>query len=107
MDRLLRVSQTRAFRENHRQDLMILSDDAVVNLEAAEYIDGYRLHLSFSDDKERTVDFEPFLRHSLNPMIRKYLNLDHFKKVTVADGDLFWNDYDLCFPIADLYEGRI
>lgn len=86
---------------------MILSDGAVVDIEAVEYVDGYRLHLRFSDDKERIVDFEPFLSNSLNPMIRKYLNFDHFKEFTVADGDLSWNDYDLCFPIADLYEGRI
>ena len=27
--------------------------------------------------------------------------------VLFSGGDLFWDDYDLCFPIADLYEGRI
>jgi hypothetical protein len=86
---------------------MTLSEDAVVDIEAAEYEGGYKLRLVFSDGKERIVDFEPFLSNSLNPMIRKYLNLDNFKNFTVEYGDLMWNDYDLCFPIADLYEGRI
>ena len=86
---------------------MILSEDAVVNVESAEYVEGYKLHLVFSDNRERTVDFEPFLGSSPNPMIRKYLHLDRFRNFTVEYGDLLWNDYDLCFPVADLYEGRI
>ena len=30
-----------------------------------------------------------------------------FYQFIVADGDLLWHDYDLCFPIIDLYEGRL
>ncbi len=86
---------------------MMLPQDAVVDIEAAEYVGGYMLHLVFSDSKERTVDFEPFLSSSLNPMVRRYLQLDHFKAFTVKYGDVFWDDYELCFPIADLYEGRV
>jgi len=86
---------------------MILSEGAVVDIETAEYAGGYKLHLVFSDDKERIVDFGPFLSNSLNPMIRKYLNPAIFNAFSVEYGDLVWNDYDLCFPIADLYEGRI
>ena len=86
---------------------MILFEDDVIDITAVEYADGYRLHIFFSNDRERVVDFEPFLRGSLNPHIRKYLDLGQFKGFTVKHGDLFWNDYDLCFPIADLYEGRL
>jgi hypothetical protein len=25
----------------------------------------------------------------------------------VRDGDIDWNDYELCFPIADIYEGHL
>jgi len=86
---------------------MTLAENAIVEIESAVYVGAYKLHLTFSDGRERTVDFEPFLKRSLNPMIRKYLNLDEFRNFTVEQGDLFWNDYDLCFPIADLYEGQI
>ncbi len=85
----------------------MLAENVVLEIKIAEYVEGYKLRLLFSDNKERIVDFEPFLQTSLNSMIQKYLNLDHFKNFTVKHGDLFWNDYDLCFPIADLYEGRI
>ena len=40
-------------------------------------------------------------------MIREYLDAENFRKFTVEYGDLFWNDYDLCFSVADLYEGTI
>jgi hypothetical protein len=86
---------------------MMLAENAVIDIIMAEYVADYKLRLKFSDDKERIVDFGPFLRNALNPMIRKYLKLDNFKNFTVEYGDLIWNDYDLCFPIADLYEGRI
>ena len=86
---------------------MTLPPGSVIDIERAEYVDGYRIHLVFSDGQERVIDFEPFLTRSLNPLIRKYLDLDEFKKFTISYGDLIWNDYDLCFPIADLYEGRI
>ena len=86
---------------------MTLPEDAVVDITAAEYAGGYRLRLTFSDDTARTVDFEPFLSRSHNPMIRKYLDPEEFAAFSVQYGDLVWHDYELCFPIADLYEGRL
>ena len=86
---------------------MNLPEGVVIELTSADYVVGYKIRLQFSDGKDCIVDFEPFLRRSLNPMIQAYLNLDKFKQFTVEYGDLQWNDYDLCFPIADLYEGRI
>ena len=86
---------------------MTLSEDTVIEIQSADYMADYKIWLQFSDDQERLVDFEPFLRHSLNPMIRAYLDVENFKQFSVEYGDLQWNDYDLCFPIADLYEGRI
>ena len=81
-----------------------LTEDIVIDVRSAEYVEGYKVRLCFSDAQERIVDFGPFLQSSLNPMIRKYLNLDEFKCFSVEHGDLHWNDYDLCFPVADLYE---
>jgi hypothetical protein len=63
--------------------------------------------LIFNDNTNQVVDFYPFLSNSLNPLIRKYLDFDDFKKFHVDNGDLEWNDYDLCFPIADLHENNI
>ena len=81
--------------------------DYPVEVVSAEYSGGYRLALGFSDGHAQEVDFEPFLRRSLHPDINKYLNLDLFKQFRIVDGQLDWNDYDLCFPLSDLYEGTI
>ena len=67
----------------------------------------HKLKLSFNDGMEQMIDFGPFLSASLNPLIRKYLNPEVFKKYEIDNGDLEWNDYDLCFPVADLYENNI
>ena len=73
----------------------------------AEYIKDYKIKLVFSDGKENTINFEPFLNSSGNPMTRKFLDLNEFKKFKIEYGDLIWNDYELCFPIIDLYEDNI
>ena len=107
MDQLLHTAQASAVRDDYTEDRMTLREGAVVDISAVEYAEGYKLRLTFSDDTARTVDFEPFLSQSHNPMIRKYLDPAEFVAFSVQGGDLVWHDYDLCFPIADLYEGRV
>ena len=79
----------------------------VLRTEGARHVSGYRLGLRFSDGHLSTVDFEPFLKNSAHPSIRAYLDLKRFKNFTLEDGVLHWNDFDLDFPMADLYEGKI
>jgi hypothetical protein len=35
------------------------------------------------------------------------LDESKFKQFLILDGNLNWNDYDLIFPIADLYQGIV
>jgi hypothetical protein len=86
---------------------MTLSADAIVDIVQADRTSDYKLRLHFSDGVERIVDFEPFLQSSSNPLIRAYLDRGKFAKFRIEHGDLIWDDYGLCFPIADLYENRI
>lgn len=53
------------------------------------------------------MDFGPFLKNSLHPEIRKFLNPKLFSRFTVENGELMWGDFDLIFPIMDLYENKI
>jgi len=73
----------------------------------AHHLSSYKLRLEFTDGTERVIDFEPFLKASRNPAIRAYLDPEKFSHFRLDYGDLVWDDYGLCFPIADLYEGRI
>lgn len=86
---------------------MIPSENSVIFVERVQDAGDFKLRITFNDATERTVDFGPFLRGSRNPLIRAYLDPGAFARFEVRDGDLVWGDYDLCFPIADLYEGRV
>ena len=73
----------------------------------AKYLGKHEIHFTFSDQTEQTVDFDGFLNRSHNPMIRKFLDKKLFKGFKIVFGDIVWNDYELCFPIQDLYEGNV
>lgn len=80
---------------------------ARINITAAERIDDYALRLTFDDDTVQVVDFKPFLSVSRHPDIRAYLEPVRFSTFRIEYGELVWGDYDLCFPIADLYRNRL
>lgn len=79
----------------------------VVSIDKAVYLDGYKIKFNFSDGVSQTIDFESFLKSAKNPMTKKYLDKEKFKNFSIEYGDIVWNDYELCFPIWDLHEGRI
>lgn len=85
----------------------MIDENKIVNIEKVKYLGDYKLKLAFNDGVEQVIDFGPFLSNSLNPFINKYLDLKEFMKFELDNGDLEWNDYDLCFPVADLYENNI
>lgn len=73
----------------------------------AEYLGYYKIRLTFSDGKIMVIDFGNFLNTERNPMIKKYLDESLFQNFNILYGDLVWNDYELCFPIYDLYQGKL
>jgi len=79
----------------------------VISIEKAMYRGDYRIEFLFSDGVRRVVDFEFFLKNSRNPMSLKYLDKELFGSFKIEYGDITWNDFELCFPIWDLYEGHI
>jgi hypothetical protein len=80
---------------------------ATIRLLAAKPAGAFKLRLAFADGKVTTVDFGPFLRASRHPDIRRYLKKTNFSRHTITGGQLHWNDFDLVFPLADLYDGNI
>ncbi len=78
-----------------------------ISIDKAEYKGGYKIELYFSDGVTTLVDFEDFLSKSMNPMTTKYLDKIEFSKFQVEFGDLMWNDFEMCFPIWDLHEGKL
>jgi hypothetical protein len=73
----------------------------------AKYVSGYKLLLTFNDGAVRVVDFGPFLAKARNPDTTDYRDLRKFKSFDIQEGDLIWGDYQMIFPIMDLYRGNI
>ena len=84
----------------------MINDNQIITIEKADYVDGYKIRLEFNDNSVQTINFENFILTSHNLHIAKYSDLNLFKTFSITDGDLEWNDYDLCFPIGDLYENK-
>ena len=78
-----------------------------LRIDSAKYLSDYVIRIKFSDGKEKLVDFKPFLIKSIHPSIKKYLDENKFSNFSLIDGNLNWNDYDLIFPLSDLYNGQL
>ncbi|MCF8372875.1 MAG: DUF2442 domain-containing protein [Bacteroidales bacterium] len=78
-----------------------------LKIATAKYLSDYAIRVHFNDGSEKLVDFKPFLSKSLHPSIKKYLDENKFSEFEIKDGNLNWNDYDLIFPIWDLYSGKV
>ena len=78
-----------------------------IEIKSVRYIGDYAIRIFFSDGSDKLVDFKPFLESSVHPSIRKYLDETKFKEYQIVDGNINWNDYDLIFPIEDLFIGKI
>ncbi|MCU0425174.1 MAG: DUF2442 domain-containing protein [Candidatus Kapabacteria bacterium] len=79
----------------------------IIAIEKAEYLGAYTIRFSFTDGTERIIDFEPFLRAAANEMTTKYLSLKEFCTFEIKHRNISWNDYEMCFPLASLYEGKL
>ncbi len=78
-----------------------------ISVKTAKYVGDYVIRIYFNTDEGKIVDFKPFLQQSIHPSIKKYLNENMFSNYKIQNGNLNWNDYDLIFPVNDLYENKI
>lgn len=85
-----------------------MNKTTVIKVKNATYLDGYRLRIAFTDGKEKIVDFAEFITTSHKEVIAKYRTYLHFKKFKIEQGNIVWGkNWDLIFPVIDLYTGRI
>jgi hypothetical protein len=96
-----------SMNEGESETQVRLVEGIGIDVLQAEHTGAHQLRLVFSDGTERIVDFGPFLDSSAHPAIRSFLEPNKFASFLVEQGDLLWGDYDLCFQVADLYEGRV
>jgi len=75
---------------------------------SAKYRSNYVVELFFSNNRKKSVRFGSFLKKSMHPVIRSYLKEEKFKKFYIDNGNIVWGkNWDLVFPIEQLYSGKI
>lgn len=69
----------------------------------AEYRDGFRIHLTFNDNSEKTIDFRPWLEGQIFEPLK---DLNYFRRFFLEGGTVVWpNGADIA-P-ETLYEAGI
>lgn len=53
----------------------------------AEYRDGYRIHVTFNDNTEKTIDFRQWLD---GPVFERLKDPDYFSKFFLDGGTVVW-----------------
>lgn len=81
--------------------------NATINIVSATPAGEYVITIQFDDKTVQTVDFGPFLKRSHHPDVRAYLQPERFSSFHITYGELVWGDYDMCFPVMDLYRNSI
>ena len=79
----------------------------VIEVKSATYSGNFILQVNFNDGISQNVDFKPFLTRALHPSIKKYSDETVFQNFSITDGNLNWNDYEMIFPLKELYDGHI
>ncbi|MBA4138964.1 MAG: hypothetical protein H0X70_00410 [Segetibacter sp.] len=56
----------------------------------AEYLCGFKILISFSNDRQRVIDFQPLFLKFVKGHYSKYLLPGNFKKFAVKGGNISW-----------------
>jgi len=77
-------------------------------IKTANYITDYKVQIIFNDNKKRIIDFGKFLFSTDHPSFDKYRKINNFRKFKIEYGNIVWGkNWDLIFPINELYNGKI
>ena len=84
-----------------------MKKNEVIFITHVSYVKDYLLEISFNDGHISVVDFEQFICSSSNPDIIKYKEKKRFRHFKLDNGDLMWGDFEMIFPVIDLYKGIV
>lgn len=78
-----------------------------LRVERALTIAPFQLSIFFSNGETVEVDFKTFITTSNKPDIKKFKDQNQFNDFRIENGNLVWGDFEMIFPIYDLYSGTI
>ena len=74
----------------------------------AKSVGNFTVELLFGDNTKQRINVGEFIQNHPHPQYDKYLNEEEFGKFSIDDGNIVWGeDWDLVFPVEELYAGRI
>jgi len=76
---------------------------SILKVVKAEYLNGYRLQLTFNNGESRVVDFVPLMQKGI---CRKLQDMDYFRSFTLDPFTVDWNN-EIGFAPEFLYEHGI
>lgn len=89
-------------------DVIEIGDYWPMKVVQAEHLSDYKILITFSDETQQVVDFGEFMMERLPALYSKYRNASRFKRFKIESGNIVWGrNWDLIFPIEQLYSGKI
>ena len=81
---------------------------ARIMITEAHSVGNLTIELKFNDNTIQCVNIGEFIHVHPHPQYDKYLDEHEFLKFTIDDGNIVWGeDWDLVFPVEQLYAGAI
>ena len=103
LDSLLRYEESCEDNPYQRKDVEMEH----IFIVSAEDAGNLCVRLTFNDGHQSVVNIGEFIRQHPHPQYNKYLDPDMFRTFVVDDGNVVWGeDWDLIFPIENLYIGK-
>lgn len=78
-----------------------------LSVKSATHKTGHILEIVFSDGHVELVDFSKFIFTSGHPDYDKYKSINEFLKFDIINGNINWDDYQMIFPVEDIYHNRL
>ncbi|HHP0450159.1 TPA: DUF2442 domain-containing protein [Vibrio harveyi] len=78
-----------------------------ISIVKVKHLLGYILKIQFSDGHISIVDFSSFIFSGKHPDYEQYRDTCFFVDFDIVDGNLNWHDYNMIFPIEELYENNV
>jgi hypothetical protein len=73
----------------------------------ANFLVDYNVLLSFSNGKQKIINFQPLFLKYAKGHYSKYLSQTLFAKFQVVNGNIFWGkNEDIIFPVSFVYNNR-
>ena len=81
---------------------------ARIMITEAHSVGNLTIEMKFNDNTIQCVNIGEFIHAHPHPQYDKYLDEHEFLKFTIDDGNIVWGeDWDLVFPVEQLYAGAI